>query len=186
LCALCVPAHASTVLLGALSFDTFILGSVGAPGVDAFNVANLTGSFSLPPDFPVTDNLTFQSASLTLNLIGQPAELFSLGDIDPGFLLDSSGNPVVQVPSSLSIASAEFTATLSAQVFALAGGTSFTAGSTSIDVLLLPSQGPSLTADVDQTTLDVSSASPSVTPEPESWALTLLVLVWLMRRRWSL
>jgi hypothetical protein len=181
-----VQAHASTVFLGALSFDTFIPGSVDAPGVDAFNVANLTDSFSLPPDFPVTDNLIFQSASLTLNPVGQAPELFSLGDIGPGFLLDSSGNPVVQVPSTQTFASAEFTATLSAQVFALADGTSFTAGSTSIDVLLLPSQGLTLTADVDQTTLDVSSAPPSVTPEPENWAVTLLVLLWLVRRRWPL
>jgi hypothetical protein len=183
LCGICAPAHASTVSLGALSYDTFIPPSTGSPGVDAFNVANLTGSFSLPADFPVIDDLTFQGTMLFLNPVGLAQEVFSLGDIGPGFLQDSGGNPVVQVPSTLVFTSAELKATLSAAMFTLADGTSFAPASTSIDVLLLPSSGSSLTADVDQITLDVSSAPVSTTPEPASGCLTLLVLPWLLRRR---
>jgi hypothetical protein len=178
-CGVCTHADASVVSLGALSYDTFIAASGGSPGVDAFDLANLTGNFGLPPDFPVVDNLIFLSASLKLNPIGQTTELFTLGDVAPGFLLDSSGNPVVQALSTQAFASAEFTATLSSQTFALGDGTTFAAGSPLIDILLLPSQGSSLTVDVDQTAIDVSSA----VPEPKSWGMTVLVLPWFFRRR---
>ena len=143
---LAVPAQANIASVGTLSYDTFIPGSSGFPGVDAFNLSNLSGGFSLPADFPVTDSLTFQSARLTLTFSDLSQEVFNLGDIGPGFLLDPSGNPVVQVPSDQLFASAEFTATLSPGSFALFNGTSFVADSTSLDVLLQPSSGPTLGA----------------------------------------
>jgi hypothetical protein len=179
LCLLATTARASIVNLGTLSYDTFIPPGPGSPGVDAFDLANLTGAFSLPPDFPVIDALTFQSAQLTLTLSDLSQLVFTLGDIGPGFLLDQGGNPVVQVPGGQSFNSAEFTATLSALHFALSDGTSFTAGSTSIDVLLLPSIGQTLTVDVDQTTIGVAGTVQTI-PEPASRDLLLLALVWLV------
>jgi hypothetical protein len=160
-------ARGDVVSIGALSYDTFIAAGGGSPGVDAFDIANLTGAFSLPPDFPVTDSLTLQSAVLTLTLGDSTQQVFDLGDIGPGFLLDGSGNPVVQVSGDEVFASAELTATLSATTFLLFDGTSFTAGSASLDALLFPSSGNMLTVDVDQTTIDVSAPA-AATSEPAS------------------
>jgi len=184
-CLIPTAAKADLISLGVLSYDTFIPGGLGSPGVDAFNIANFTGPFNLPPDFPVTDNLTLQGATLTLFQNGQTPQVLMLGDIGPGFLLDSFGNPVVQVPDNELFTSAEFTATLSVTQFALASGGSFVANSAAIDALLLPSSGPSLTADVDQTLIEAAGAFPTVTtPEPAGVVLLLSILVlciWRLR-----
>ena len=176
---LAITVHASTVLVGALSYDTFVPAGGGSPGIDALDLANLTGAYSLPPDFPVTDALTFQDAILTVTLSNLTQQVFDLGNIAPGFLVDIGGNPIVQVPGNEILDSAEFTAILSPLTFALSGGTIFTANSTVIDVLLLPSTGSTLTVDVDQATIGVSAATVQVTPEPSSFVLVLAVLPWL-------
>jgi hypothetical protein len=183
---LLIPAavRANVVDLGVLSYDPFIPGSPGSPGVDAFNVANFTGAFDLPPSFPVSDNLTLLGASLTLFPIGKTPQVFALGDIGPGFLLDAFGNPVVQVPDGELFTSAELTATLSATQFALAGGGSFTANSPAINTLLLPSSGSVLTPGVDFAFIEASSG-PASTPEPASIVFlltTLLASAGLVRR----
>jgi hypothetical protein len=156
----------ATIDIGALSYDTFIPAIDGAPGVDAFDIANLTGPYSLVPDFPVIDSLTFQSAILTLTLSDSSKQVFDLGDIAPGFLLDGGGNPVVQVPTTETFSSAEFTATLSPTAFTLSGPSPFQAYSPSLDIFLLPTAGPALTADLDGTIIDVSNTAPSTVPEP--------------------
>jgi hypothetical protein len=182
---LATPMQASIAYVGALSYDTFVPAGNGSPGIDAFDLANLTGPFNLPPDFPVADNLTFQGAVLTLTLDDLSTQVFDLGDIGPGFLVDGSGDPIVQVPGDEVFNSAEFTATLSASIFALYDGTSFTADSTAMDILLLPSSGPTLTVDVDQTSIGVSGTVQS-TPEPSSRDLILLALpclAWSLRRK---
>lgn len=179
---LLISAARADIFLGALSYDTFIPTSAGVPGVDAFDIANLTGAFNLAPDFPVTDSLTFQSSVLTLTLSDSSQQVFNLGDIGPGFLLDGSGNPVVQVPDDESFISAEFTATLSPGTFALFDGSIFTANSASIDALLSPSSGPTLQADIDQTTISVSGSGTTVTPEP---SYLLLVATGLSALIWS-
>ena len=184
-CLLLAPARAATVYVGALSYDTFVPAGDGSPGIFAFDLANLTGAFDLPPDFPVADDLTFQGAVITLTLSDLSQQVFDLGDIGPGFLLDGDGNPIVQVPGDEVIDSAEFTATLSAPTFALYDGTSFIADSTAMDILLLPSSGPTLTVDVDQITIGVSGTAQS-TPEPSSRDMVLLalpLLAWSLRRK---
>jgi hypothetical protein len=186
LCLFSAMARADIVALGTLSYDTFIPAGNGFPGVDAFNLANFTGAFSLSPDFPAVDDLTFQSAVLTLTLSDLSQEVLDLGDIGPGFLVDNSGNPIVQVPGDQVFASAELTATLSPLTFGLSDGTSFTADSAAMDILLLPSSGPSLAVDVDQITIGVSGTVQTTVPEPMSRDLILLVLpgvVWNLRRK---
>jgi len=180
-----LPALATTVNVGTLSYDTFIPASNVSPGVDAFNLSNLTGSFDLAPDFPVTDSLTFEAATLTLTLTDLSQEVFTLGDIGPGFLLDMGGNPVVQVSGDQSFISAEFTATLFPLTFGLSDGTLFTAASSSIDVQLLPSTGSTLTADVDQTTIGVTEAVQSTVPEPATGGIVFafMTLAWWSRRQ---
>jgi hypothetical protein len=103
--------------------------------------------------------------------------------------LDNEGNPVVQVAGDQTFDSAEFVATVSPLTFGLADGTSFTADSNSMDVLLLPSSGETLTVDVDQTTIDVSGTVQTITPEPSGRDLLLLVLAglaWGLHRRRAL
>jgi len=182
--------QADTVNVGALSYDTFIPAGGGSPGVYAFDLANLTGAYGLPPDFPVSDPFTFGSAVLTLTLRDLSQDVIDLGDIGPGFLLDGNGNPIVQVPGSDVFDSAEFTATLSPLAFALSDGTEFAAALGSIDVLLLPSIGTTLTVDVDQTTVSVPGAVVTTAPEPGSCDLILTGLLGLglglQRRRGSI
>lgn len=184
-CLLSGPARAGIVRIGTLSFDTFIPGDTNSPGINAFNLSNLTGIFSLPPDFPVADPLTLLSASLKLTFGDLSQEILTLGDIGPGFLLDSSGNPVAQVPGDRIFASAEFTATLSQGTFALSDGTFFTADSTLLDVLLEPSSGPTLNADADQTTITVSGSNQTAVPEPSLGVITacifFLLVTWRLR-----
>ena len=163
-------AQAGTILIGTLSYDTFIPGSATAPGIDAINLANLTGGFDLPPDFPVSDSLAFDDAALTLTFSNMSQEVFDLGNIDPGFLVDGVGNPLVQLPGNSTIALAELTATLSLGSFKLSDGTTATASSTALDVLLQPSSGATLLADTDQTTISVQTG---VVPEPATVDLVL-------------
>jgi len=172
-CVLGSIAQAETINVGGLSYDTFITAGGSSPGVFAFNIANLTGDYGLPPYFPVTDSLTFGSAILTLTFNDLSQDVIDLGDIAPGFLLDGNGNPIVQVPGDEVFDSAELTATLSPLSVMLTDGTEFTADSSSIDILLLPSVGSNLTVDVDSTTIDVTGTVTVATPEPASGVLVL-------------
>jgi hypothetical protein len=171
-----LSAKANFIDLGVFSFDSFIPGGPSSPGINAFNIANFTGAFDLPPSFPVIDNLTFQSATLTLFQSGQAPQIFTLGDIGPGFLLDAFGNPVVQIPDTEVFTSAELTATLSATTFALSGGGSFAASSAAIDTLLSPSSGSALSPGVDFALIQASSG-PVPTPEPTSIVFLLTTLL---------
>jgi len=122
ICLLGMIAQADIANVGALSYDTFIPAGNGSPGVFAFDIYNLTGAFSLPPDFQVTDSLTFGAATLTLTRSDLSQEVFDLGNIGPGYLSDQNGNPIIQVPGNGLFDSAEFTATLSTLTFAQSGG----------------------------------------------------------------
>jgi hypothetical protein len=184
-CLLTSQSLADSILIGTFSYDTFVPAGSGSAGIDAFNISNLTTpSFDLPPYFPVSGSLTFQSASLTLTRADLSQEVIDLGDIEPGFLLDPSGNPVVQVPGDQSFASAELKATLSAEGFALFDGASFTADSTLIDVILDRSSGSMLVADTDNTTIGLTGTI--LAAEPSSRDLVLLAfpgLAFLCRKR---
>jgi hypothetical protein len=165
---LCLAAgRCQAIPIGVLSYDTFIPDSSASPGISAFDLSNLTGAFALPPDFPVDDSLTFQSARLTLTRPDLTQQTFSLGDIGPGFLLDSGGNPLIQVSAATVYSSAEFTATLVPATFALDDGTTFTADSAAIDIVLAPSAGSSLVAGVDLVPISMDQST-GVVPEPAS------------------
>lgn len=171
------PARGDSINIGAVSFDGFIPADVNTPGVNAVDVGNFTGGFALPPDFPVASDLVFQNATLTLNLIGQAPQVIALPDIGPGFLLDSGGNPLVLVPGDESVSSVKFSAVLSPLVFGLDGGSSVSANSSSIEVLLVPSSGDHLIAGVDLATISVST---SPVPEPATAATLLFGLIGLL------
>jgi hypothetical protein len=181
LCALlCIPAvvaRADTLDLGVLSFDTFIPGNENSPGINAFNIGNFTGGFSLLPDFPVTDSLVFQGATLELFPVGNPSQLLALGDIGEGFLSDLDGDPLVQVVGDQMFTGADFTATLSALQFMLADGSVFIADSSFINIALSPSNGNTLRADNEQAIITVSGSRAAAIPEPAGAVLLLTGLL---------
>jgi hypothetical protein len=76
LAVLAAPPAVSAVPIAIVSFDTFI---PGPDGVNAFGIANATGDFSLPPDFPVMTPLTFLATALTVARQGGAIEIFALG-----------------------------------------------------------------------------------------------------------
>ena len=153
---LACASPAAAVPVGILSFDPFIPGAS-----NAFNIANLSESFSLPPDFPVVDPLTFAGAQLTVSYEDLSTTLFDLGDIGPGFV----DNPVLQFADSIAFASATLTFTLSSLHFALDDGSTFEAASSLVSVSLLPSTG-SLLAPGELVVIDVEGAPVTTVPEP--------------------
>jgi hypothetical protein len=128
------PSAAVAIPIGVVSFDTLI---PGPDGVNAFNIANLTEAFGLPPDFPVVDPVTFLSSSLSLTYQDGSTSTIDLMDIGPGF----ADNPNLFFADSVLFSSATFTATLSSLDFLLADGTTFQAASNLISVVLSPATG---------------------------------------------
>ena len=106
-------ARADNIAIGVLSFENLIPSST-TPGINFFDIFNLSGStfgpFAGSPY--ASDSLTFQSTTLTVNPDGGSPKALTLGDIGPGELLDTSGNPVIQFPTTDNFTSAILTATL--------------------------------------------------------------------------
>jgi len=183
---LCAPApgHADTLNLGVLSFDVLVPGAPDAPGVNVFDIANLTGDtsgggFALPPDFPALTFLTFLNSSITLTFSDSSQQVIFLGDIDPGFF--SSGSPL-QFPDTTLFTSAVFAATLNSTTTLLDGGSSFAADPT-VRAFLSPASGASLVAGSDFALIE--GMSPTSLPEPGTGGLLAAALgglVWIRRQ----
>ena len=181
---LCCPlvSFADQLPIGYLSFDQFIPGAIGSPGVNAFTIGNLTGDpalggFAVPPTFPVVTSVTFKDSSLVLVSAGT-SQSFFLGDITPGFF-----SPVaLQFADTVDFSSALFSATLDSTNFQLDGGSSFDASSAVIIALLLPSSGNSLAAGTDFEYINVSNQV-SGAPEPASYLLLGSIIYWLLPKR---
>lgn len=146
---------------GVFSFDNLIPAMTSAPGVNVFDITNLTGDpdsggYALPPDFPIFASLVFQNATLTLDT-GSSTLTIPLGDIGPGPLADTSP---VQFPDIMSFVSATFTATLSQTVLPLWDSSTFVANSPTVTVELLPSSGPFLQAGVDSAVIVLDNSVP--------------------------
>jgi hypothetical protein len=179
-------ARADPIAIGLLSFDVFIPSSITPPitGINAFDVFNFTGpTFGGLLGSPyASDPLTFENASLTVTPANGPSQVFSLGDIGPGELLDKNGNPPVEFPAAANFTSATFTATLSPADFRVSDGTTFDAFA-SVSATLTPSSGSFLQAGVD---VVVINAQASQTAEPSTLALAgtaLTVMFYLFARK---
>jgi hypothetical protein len=167
--------RAGEIPVGLLSFDEFIPASGSAAGINSFDIFDFTGPSYGPTVGPpfASESLTFEGVKLTVSFSGGSSQSFDLGDIGPGELLDSSGNPIIQFPSTDDFSSAILTATLSPTTFTLSNETKFI-GSGPISVDLRPSSGSTLSAGRDFATID--SEETQVTPVPESSTLVNLVL----------
>jgi len=171
-------ANASVIDAGFISFDGFIPGSVGLPGVNEFSINNLTGDPSvggsaLPTDFPIFSFLTFQSAQLSL-IEPSGNEVFNLGDVGPGTILSDL------VTASADISSATFTGTLDQTALTLSDGSTFLATSSSIQTTIQPSSGAFLNPG-DFALITVSDEVTAV-PEPGGLALFLFIPLLLCER----
>src|SRR3954453_23072450 len=64
---LTAQASAGPIAVGILQFNTFSPASPpDTPGVNFFLISNFTGLNSLPPDFPMAADITFQNLELIL------------------------------------------------------------------------------------------------------------------------
>ncbi len=173
-------AMANTTSLGDIAFNTLIPSAVGSPGVNDFAIDNFTGGFSLPPDFPASDPLTFLNSTLTLTVTGGSQQTIDLGDLGPG-----SYTPVsLQFSDATNFIAATFSATLSPTEFSLSDGTIFQTASSQILVNLTPSAGSTLSPDTDFALITASSTQSAV-PEPATGALVVALLgfgLWFRMR----
>ncbi|MGH9354068.1 MAG: hypothetical protein ACRD2G_18215, partial [Terriglobia bacterium] len=124
---------------------------------------------------------------LTVTFQGGATQTFNLGDIAPGELLDTNGNPIVQFPTTENFTSAEFTATLNPTTLTLSDGTSFTADG-SITADLTPSSGSTLVAGTDFALINAEPVQVTPVPEPSSLLelgadLIAFCAFWLWKRR---
>ncbi len=177
-----IPSRAALVEVGLASYDQFIPQGAG-PGVNAFDVLNLTGAFALPPDAPVDTPLTFQNLMLSVHQSGGGTLTYSLGSLDPGVLLDVNGNPVVQVPDSSAFTSATLSGTISPAAFVL-NGTGVTVSPASFTATILPSSGHLLqVGDSANILINVVPSHSTSVPEPASIACFGLGLLLLASRK---
>lgn len=171
--------HAGELSIGYLSLDILISGAPGSPGVNTFTVGNLTGDplnggNDLPPTFPVLTPLTFKNSTLVL-WSGDTSQTIDLGDIGPGFF-----NPLsLEFADTVLFSSAVFSATLDNTTLQLDGGGAVTLASPSVSASLFPSDGPTLAPGVDLVLLNVSFEAPAAVPEPASWTLLVIPLLFL-------
>lgn len=171
--------QAASINLGFLSFDTLIPGADGAPGVNGFTIADLTGDpavtggSGIDPDFPVFSLVIFQSAKLTLTSAGQVATEIDLGDLGPGFNTPLSA----QFPDTEQFASAVLTLVLGQAILQLADGSVFLADKAEITVTLLPAFGNSLIPGSDLALIELNGViAPSGIPEPGTLGLVFCAL----------
>ena len=164
-----MPARAALINLGVFSFDEFIPSDGAQPGVNAFNVLNFTGDFTLPDEFPVVSPIVFTGS--TLSVVGDP-----LGDIGPG-VFEPPTEGLLYFTALAQLSSATFSAQLGSLVFTLADGTVWEAVSPDIIATLLPTTGSFL--EVGQFALLTVNAvqqsppppPPDPVPEPQTWLL---------------
>ncbi|MDE3178379.1 MAG: hypothetical protein KGM47_01865 [Acidobacteriota bacterium] len=185
-------ARAGEVTIGLLSFDQLIPANGSVAGINAFDLYNFTGPTYGPLVGPpyASDSLTFANAKLTVkyelacttpicpHVIAVFTQSLDLGDIAPGELLDTNGNPIAQFPSTYLFLSSTLTATLSPTTFTLSDGTTFTAAGSITAGITLPS-GSFLVAGTDFTAINAEQSSAIPTPEPSTLALLLADLIGL-------
>jgi hypothetical protein len=190
-------ATGAPISIGTLAFDELIPGATSV-----FSISNYTGDpasvgFALPPDFPSLTPVTFTNASLVLVADGGIVTTLDLGDIGPGPLLSTTGDPLLmlQFPVSAALLSARFTATIAtgslalagaSGSLALAGGDTFEPATLSILAELLPGLDPFLVPGAAMTTIDVDGTRVAAVPEPMTATLLLIgggLAVRRVRRR---
>jgi hypothetical protein len=172
----------SPVSIGVLSFNTLIPSAPGLPGVDDFEIDNLTASFALPPDFPVSNSLILDNTTFSITFGDGTQQSFNLGNLSPGSYTPTP----LQFSASSTISSAILSATLNQTSIQLNNGTSYQIPAASIMVSLTDQSG-SLVPDTDFALINISGPTVSTVPEPATSFLFAIaaLLVCSKRRFWA-
>ena len=192
---LCLAASAAaepiTLLIGTLSFDQFIPGDQSAPGTNAFNIVNYTGTNAIL-DPNASTELIFSALVLSLVQVdgegGNETEIIDIGSsLGPGTLLDPITQAplfALQRPDTTFFASATLQGTVSLVSFFLPDGRLFVADSPSFSTLLLPSAGAVLNP-FDIVGIEISGNATVIqsVPEPSSLLTLLCGLALICRAR---
>jgi len=174
----------ASAIVGVFSYNTLIPAAPGSAGVDDFEIDNLTGPFTIAPDFPIANPLTLQNSTVVLTRQGGSQQTFVLGDLVAGIYTPIS----LQISSLTGVTSALFTATLNQTSLTLIGGVPVQATSSAISVDLLPASSPSLVPDSDFALISIDTQTTAI-PEPSLGGLELgvgfaaLYLLKLQRSR---
>ncbi|HEU4689470.1 MAG TPA: PEP-CTERM sorting domain-containing protein [Vicinamibacterales bacterium] len=184
-------AASAPISIGVLAYDEFIPGETTTISLLNLTGDPLLGGSSLGPDFPVVTNLVLTNAVLTLQDHSGAQTSLILGDIAPGPLLDSNGEPLfeLQFPSATQWVSAQFNASFAGPTLLLDDGRTFLPFELALTTTLLPGAGEFLTPG-DLVTIDIDGVfavpepPPSTpVPEPSTAALLLTGVVLAVRRR---
>jgi len=174
------PCSAEIINIGTITFDTVIPGGV-TPGTNGFTIANLTGPFALPPDFPVMTAVLLD-ATVTIFFENGGMSIFTLGTLAPDFHTPTE----LQFPDTEGFLSATLTADLSPLQLALSDGRLLNILDPHIQVQLIPSIGSTLTAGVDFAVISVDADAAQAVPEPGTLGMmadTTVLLLWLTHRK---
>lgn len=170
------PGQAAPISIGILHFNVLYESVDGAPGINAFTIANLTGDPGMwgfeVADFPVSTSLTFTSLAFGINGTS-PADVDPL---EPGVHAESLPD-AFRFLDSVPISSATLSGSISAGLFTLSDGTQWVAGPTLFSATLNPSEGSDfLTAGLSAliTVEATLQAEPPPAPVPEPGTLLLL------------
>jgi hypothetical protein len=183
------PLAASPINTGLLTYDVLLGSTPGFPGVNHFQIWNLTGDPALggqglAPDFPIYTPISFTNATVSV-VIGNVVQTIPVSDMSPGVF----DFPDLEFSSDLLIQSATFTANISPLQFELSTLEPYLADSDQISVTLLPSAGDDLQPGIDLAviTIDATVEAPTEVPEPASFGLACsalgLVVLGMLRAR---
>lgn len=172
-----VAAFADNYTVGFLSYD--LTGTDTA----AFDIANLTGSNALPPDFPILTTVNLSSLSLTVHFsdgstVTEPSSYFSLALDGQSF----NGSDIGVGGTNPLPTEATLTGSFSPTTINVDGVGTVDINPT-FSLTLLPSSGPDL-ADGDLAIIFATTAGTSTVPEANSWFLlgTVMLLMAFTRR----
>jgi hypothetical protein len=162
----CVPraASATTIDIGLLTFDADVLTS----GSLTFDITDLTGLNAFPPDFPITTPLTITVTNLTANKSGggtltiPGSDFTGGGDVQCSVAGDAASGGCNFAAYTLSSATLMGTLSPTTGLAGLPAG--FNGIQNTFTATLLPSSGPTLSAN---DAVDIQATLVTATPVPE-------------------
>lgn len=171
------PTHATplTVTVGAFTFDEFIPAADTTPGVDAFNITNLTDlGIDLDGNGIVAPALNFLDLVATLVDAAGASSSTLLGSLAANSVLaDGTGVSPLLFPDTQLFTSAVLTGSVEGFTAQLADGSVFTAALSPFTATLLPSNGTSLAAGADFALIAITGDVSQPAPVPEPGTLLL-------------
>ncbi|BAP88765.1 uncharacterized protein E1O_16340 [Burkholderiales bacterium GJ-E10] len=165
-------AHAGQIAMGFMSYDE----GTSAPTIATFDIQNLTGSNSFPPDAPVSTSVSFNNLSLTVHFLDGTSTSFGQSDFTLGLDGLSYNGPGVVFGSGNDAVSALLTGTFSTTSLTLADGTTPTILDTFSAAITDPTGGTLQNLDSAVIYATTTGGGTSV-PEPRTLGLFMVSLL---------